>query len=194
MKVQQMKILIAYYTQTGNTEKIARAIFEETVSQKHEVHLRNIDDLEQANFKAYDLVFMGSACHDADLAEPVKIILDASAEAPPFKLAGFVTHATVPPEANERDRELYEKWAGRCAVTFEQMSHKKEIDLLGYFHCQGAPSPPIEEFIHNEIITDEGEWEDYIKEGREHPNEEDFAQAVDFARKVLLRHEKSSPS
>jgi len=47
---------------------------------------------------------------------------------------------------------MYEQWAGRCAETFERISRQKGFNLLGYFHCQGAPSPPIEEFIHNEIM------------------------------------------
>jgi flavodoxin len=34
-----MKILIAYFSETGNTAKIAQAIYEEVLSQGHEVHL-----------------------------------------------------------------------------------------------------------------------------------------------------------
>lgn len=108
-----MKILIAYFTQTGNTEKIARAIYEEVLSQGHEVHLMSIADIASDSFNSYGLVFLGSACHDADLAKPVKRILEAIAKSPSFKMAGFATHATVTPKGGERERELYEKWAGR---------------------------------------------------------------------------------
>jgi len=186
-----MKILVATYTQSGNTEKIARAIFETVQSEKHEVHLKNLDDIQPENLTDYDLVFLGSACHDADLAEPVQIFLDAVSTAPSFKLAGFVTHSAANPDAGDGEQELYQKWAGRCIVTFEQASQKKEIDFLGYYHCQGAPSPPIEEFIHQEILPNKDEWEDYIKMARNHPNDNDFTQAMDFARKVLLAFETS---
>jgi flavodoxin len=166
-------------------EKIARAIYEEVLSQDNDVHLKSIADITSDSFNAYDLVFLGSACHDADLAEPVKMILEAIAKSPSFKLAGYATHATNPPQGGERDQELYEKWAGRYSESFERTSQEKEIELLGYFSCQGAPSPPIEAFIHSEIIPDEEEWEVYITEVRKHPNEEDMAQARKFARAVL---------
>ena len=180
-----MKILIAYFTQTGNTEMIARAIYEEVLSQGHKVHLKSIADITSDSFNAYDLVFLGSACHDADLAEPVKMILKTIAKSLSFKMAGFATHATVTPQGGERERELYEEWAGRCAESFERTCQEKEIELLGYFSCQGAPSPPIEAFIHSEIIPDEEEWEVYVKEVRKHPNEEDMEQAREFTQAVL---------
>lgn len=180
-------ILIAYFTQTGNTEKIARAMYEEVLSQGYEAHLKRVDEITSEALNAYNLVFLGSACHNADLAKPVKMILEGIAQSPAFKLAGFATHATFTPEGGERQRELYEKWAGRCAESFERTSQKKEIDLLGYFSCQGVPSPPIEAFIHSVIVPDEEEWEEYVVEMRKHPNEEDMEKAKGFARAVLAR-------
>jgi len=180
-----MKILIAYFTQTGNTEKIARAIYDEVLSQGHKAHLKSIAETTSDNLNAYDLVFLGSACHDADLAEPVKKVLESITISPSFKMAGFATHATVKPEGEEREPEFYEKWAGKCAESFERISQEKGIELLGYFSCQGAPSPPIEAFIHSTIIPDDEEWEAYIAEVRKHPNEADMKQAREFARAVL---------
>ena len=182
-----MNILIAYFSQTGNTAKVARAIYEEVLSQGHKVHLKKIAEITSNSLNAYDLVFLGSACHDADLAKPIKQILEGIASLPPFKLAGFVTHATQMPEDGERARELYERWAGNCIRTFHQVSEEKQIAFLGYFHCQGVPSPPIEAFIHNTIVTDKDEWEMYIEEVRKHPNEEDLQKAREFARQVLAR-------
>ena len=65
------------------------------------------------------------------------------------------------------------------------MGQKEEIDFLGYFSCQGAPSPPIEQFINNTIVTDEGEWEVYIEEVRKHPNNEDLQKARRVALEIL---------
>ncbi len=61
------------------------------------------------------------------------------------------------------------------------------IDFLGYFCCQGAPSPPIEQFIHNTIVTDEDEWEDYIEEVRKHPDNEGLRKARQFALGILVK-------
>jgi flavodoxin len=180
-----MNILIAYFSQTGNTAKVAQAIYEEALSQGYEVDLKKIAEITSNSLDAYDLVFLGSACHDTDLAKPVKRVLEGIASSPPFKLAGFVTHATYTPEGGTREREVYEEWAGRCVVSFNRTSQEKGIDFLGYFHCQGAPSSPIEEFIHNTIVTNDAEWEMYIEQVRKHPNTEDLQNAREFARQVL---------
>ena len=87
---------------------------------------------------------------------------------------------------------MYEEWAARCEETFEQVGREKEIEWCGYFSCQGAPSPPIEAFIHREIVTEEEAWEEYIAEVRKHPNEKDLEQAREFARRVLAQFETSA--
>jgi flavodoxin I len=182
-----LNILIAYFTQTGNTEKIAEAIHEEVLSKGNEAHLKRINEVTAEELNGYDLVFLGSACHHADLAKPVKRILDEIAQSPPFRLAGFVTHATYTPEGGERQREKYEEWAGRCIQSFERVSQEKQIKWCGYFHCQGAPSPPIEAFIHREIVTDENEWKEYVAEVRKRSNKEDMEKAREFAGAVLAQ-------
>ena len=45
----------------------------------------------------------------------------------------------------------------------------------------------IERFIQDTIVTDEDEWEEYIREARQHPSEDDLQQARGFARGVLAR-------
>ena len=100
-------------------------------------------------------------------------------------MAGFVTHATTMPEGGDNNRGLYMQWAGKCEETFTKIFQQTGIDLLGYFHCQGIPSPPIAEFIHNEIIQDDDEWDDYCAEVRQHPNEVDLEDAKAFARNVI---------
>jgi len=183
-----MKILIAYYSETGNTAQVARAIGDEAASQGHEVTLSDVGAITADTLSAYDLVFLGSACHDADLARPVKQVLDGIPTSPSFKLAGFATHSSLLPEGGDRQRELYERWASGCQRSFHQASQEKEIAFLGYFGCQGAPSPPIEQFIHSAIMTGEDDWEAYVDEARKHPDEEDLRKAEEFARRVLSDH------
>ncbi len=80
-----------------------------------------------------------------------------------------------------------EIWVSRCAQSLRQASQEKGIDFLGYYGCQGAPSPPIEQFIHNNIVADEEEWREYIQEARQHPDEDDLRTAREFAQAVLVR-------
>ena len=180
-----MRILVAYLSQTGNTEQVARAIGEAVSSRGHQVDLRAAGEIAAQALNRYDLVYLGSACHDTDLARPVQRLLAEIDDSPPFRLAGFVTHATQMPDQEGRARELYDRWAGNCVRTFRRASAGKQIPFLGYFHCQGAPSPPIEAFIHHTILTDRDEWETYLAQVRAHPTEEDLQRAREYARQVL---------
>ena len=180
-----MRILVTCFSLSGNTRKIALSIYEEFISHGQEVYYKDLAEISSISLDDFDLVFLGSACHDADLAEPIKLILENISGSPTFKMAGFVTHATTMPEGGDSNRGLYMQWAGKCEETFTKISQQTGIDLLGYFHCQGIPSPPIAEFIHNEIIQDDDEWDDYYAEVRQHPNEVDLEDAKAFARNVI---------
>lgn len=182
-----MKVLVSYFSQTGNTERVAKAICKAVQSQGHEVDLSPVSEIAADSLDGYDLVFLGSACHSADLAQPVKQLLAGIPSSPTYKLAGFVTHSTMMPEGGERERELHERWASKCVVSLNQASEEKGIDFLGYFGCQGAPSPPIETFIHNTIVTDDDEWKVYINEVKKHPTQEDLEKVKEFALGVLSK-------
>lgn len=171
-----MKVLVAYYSETGNTEMVARAIYDE-VSLKHNADLKRVDEITIDILSNYDLVFLGSACHSSDLASPAKRILDAIPNSPKFKLAGFFTHATSPGG--------FDRWASKCISSFQETSKEKRIDFKGYYNCQGAPSPPIQEFIKREVNIPAGEREAYFGEVRKHPTTEDLQKAKEFARKTL---------
>jgi flavodoxin I len=181
-----LKVLVAYYSETGNTEKIARAIYEE-VSKEYEADLKKVKEVTADTLNDYDLVFLGSACHSADLAAPFKRILEALPISPRFKLAGFFTHSVPCPEDSARTRNLFNRWVGKCRVFFEKVNKEKQLDFKGYFNCQGVPSPPIQEFIKNEVIISADEWEAYMKEVGKHPSIEDLQKAKEFAREVLSR-------
>ena len=171
-----MKVLVAYYSETGNTEKVARAIYDEA-SKMHNADLRKVDEITVDILSNYDFVFLGSACHSSDLAIPVKKILNAIPNSPKFKLAGFFTHAT--------SSGGFDRWASKCISSFQETSKKKGIDFKGYYNCQGAPSPPIQEFIKREVVTSAGEREEYFGEVKKHPTTEDLHKAREFARKIL---------
>ena len=180
-----MKVLIAFYGETGNTEKIAKAIYQEA-SRDHEAHLRRVEEVTEETLNRYDLVFLGSPCHSTDLAPPVKRILDAFPDSPNFKLAGFFTHGC--PNVGE----AFDRWASKCVSSFAKASKEKQIDFVGYYHCQGSMAPPVEDAMgryfaeKGEITADD--WNEYIEELRKHPNHEDLQKAKEFARDVLSKN------
>jgi flavodoxin len=181
-----MKIKIVYYSETGNTKKVAEAICEE-VSNNHDVELIKLQDVKGDALSTSQLVFLGAPCHDADLAKPLKRFLVNLPGSPDFELAGFFTHAVYMPEGTARKKELYEKWAGNCIPSFERICQEKAMKFLGYFHCCGSPSPPIEAFIHQVIITTDEEWTEYLPEIRNHPTPDDLKNAKDFARAIIRK-------
>ncbi|MCE7740926.1 MAG: hypothetical protein GOP50_00580 [Candidatus Heimdallarchaeota archaeon] len=183
-KEEDMKILVTYFSQTGNTKQIAEAIHEVT-SQSNDSFLRDFNEITVSELDDYDLVFLGSACHHANLAPPVLKFIETMPSSPNFKLAGFVTHATYPPEGSEYHAEMFEKWGSLCAKTYEKLQNEKNIDYKGYFRCMGIPSKPIEQFINQQIIPDEEEWAEYIAVIVKHPDVSDIENAKKFAKEIL---------
>ena len=182
-----MKVLVGYFSETGNTKKIATAMGEQATAGGHDVQVKTVGEVAPSQLSDFDVVFLGSTCHSSDTALPVKRLLAGVSAGATFKLAGFVTHATVMPEGAAWKVEMYEKWAGKCPTTFETLSKERGIRLLGYFHCQGSPSPQIEAFIRSTIITDDRPWDEYIEEVRKHPTVDDIAAAKKFAQGLLAK-------
>lgn len=177
-------MLVVYYSETDNTKKVAGAIYEEA-SKEHEADLKRVEEITVDVLNDYDMVFLGSACHSADLARPAKRILNAIPKSPRFKLAGFFTHATYTSGESQNQNVLFNRWASKCITSFQEVSKEKQIDFKGYFDCQGAPSPPIQQFIRRKIVTSPNAWEEYIKKVMKHPTSEDLKKAKEFARKTL---------
>jgi flavodoxin len=179
--MHRLKILITYHSLTGNTEKIAQAIYDE-VSKNHEADLKKIEEINADSLNQYNLVFIGTPCQMGDLAAPVKKFLDSLPKSPKYALAGFYTHG-APPE----EKEDYEK----CLATFQNVCEGKQIDNLGCFNCQGFPTPKIHQIVTEHLIKNKGYTEDGAKQrferAKEHPNLKDEQNARKFAREVLSK-------
>jgi flavodoxin len=179
-----MKALIVYFSQTGNTKQIAESIHEE-ISKRVEADIVSVSRVDPGTLNQYGLLFVGAPCHSSDLASPVKGFLERLPMSPGFKLAGFFTHSTYMPDNGGQGTKLYDRWAGKCHLTFEEVGREKDVEFLGYFNCRGKASPEIELFIGQEIITDEVEWEKYMPELRNHPDTNDIKNAKSFALEIL---------
>ncbi len=176
-----MKVLTVYYSESGQTEKIAN-IFHEEISKKHESVLKKLSEIKMKTLTNYDLVFIGSPCHSSDLARPMKKFLSKLPKDPKFKMVGFFTHSCY---TKEEDEKLYEEWVGRCIPSYTDIANKKNIEFLGYFNCMAAAIPAIEKFIHQKIITDEDEWKIYLPKLRTKPDDQDLSNARSFVGKIM---------
>ena len=66
-----MNVLVTYYSQSGNTEKIAKAICEEA-ARTHNAELKKLENISPDDVAGYDFIFIGSPLHSGSLAAPVK--------------------------------------------------------------------------------------------------------------------------
>ena len=84
-----MKVLVTYYSETGNTEKVARAIYDGI--EKAEKEILPIQETE--NMEDYDLIFCGFPVHSHSIPAPAEKFLKGIPEG--NKIARFATHGSL---------------------------------------------------------------------------------------------------
>jgi flavodoxin len=161
-----VKTLVTYYTDTGNTKKVAEAIYEALGGKKEIKSLKDVD-----NLKAYDLVFIGSPMHGFGLCEDVKKFLEKHSAGK--NIALFVTHAA--PEGGE----MLEGWLGTCKKS------AAGANLVGFFNCQGEMSKLLADEMMKLDDPLAVRWgkQRYITLGQ--PDAERLERAAAFAREIL---------
>lgn len=170
-----MKILVTYFSQTGNTKQIAEAIFQE-VSQSNDADLKKVEEINADSFSGYDAVFMGSPIHAGGLAAQVKDLLEALPQKPKFKLAAFITHAS----------SAYEKIGFEKGIqSLNEVTKQKQITYMGSYDCQGRLAEEIQPIVQQSRGESDEEWGKRMAECNKHPNADDEQKAKEFARKVL---------
>lgn len=167
-----MRVLITYFSQTGNTEKIARAIYKELQFEKEIKPLDKVHSLDE-----FDLIFLGFPIINFGPAEPIKLFLAELAKGK--NIALFITHAT--PSDHPRLQGMVDRWIIKCR------DYAASANLMGIYHCEGelsqamademskSDSPVLQKFASMRSVT----------EGR--PNDTDLAGAAVFAREVLAK-------
>ena len=170
-----MKVLVAYYSMSGNTEKLARAIHDEA-SKNHESYLKKVDEVEAKWLDKHDVLFIGSPTHAGELSAPVKKFLTGLPQSPRFKVAAFITHASP-------DRVDYEK----CFRAFETLGRERGFKLLGCCDCQARLAPEIQPYVKEARKASDAEFAEMMKSIEKRPNAADLRNARKFAREMLAR-------
>ena len=161
-----MKILVTYYSKSGNTEKIANAIYTELKDEG--ITLQNVTEMDVSTIESYDLIFIGSPVHAGTYPKHVKPFFKAIPENCKTKFASFYTYGVPIPSFYER----YEK-------KLNKQSTKNGLSLIGIFKCLG-------EHRALDLLekVDLAAAEKARVESKDHPNEEDIANAKNFAREI----------
>ncbi len=170
-----MKILITYFSQTGNTEKIARAIGE-VAAQGNETEIKKMEELDAGTVSGYDLIFVGSPLHAANLAAQVKTFLGDLQSGAGKQLAGFITHSA--PAYSDQDM-------GGFTEPIMTACKDKGIEYKGCFDCQGFLTEAIHEMVQKSQGATDEQWAEIVKQMTGHPDEADEAKAKAFAKEVL---------
>lgn len=170
-----MKVLVTYFSQSGNTEKIAKAIQEEA-GANNEAVLKKLEEIRTEEVAGYDFIFIGSPLNSGSITAPVKECLASLQATSGQKLAGFITHFA--PAYPEQDMDGF-------VEPIKEACKEKGIEYKGCFDCQGyladAMHAPVQKMMN---LTDEA-WAGMVAQMTGRPNDEDVANAKEYAKTVL---------
>ena len=157
-------ILVAYYSLTGNTKKVAEAIHEALPQPKTIKPISEVQSLGE-----YDLVFVGFPVQSHSVPYKAEKFLQSIPKGK--KIALFSTHGSV--TGSRLSREAIE----HAVVVSSQAK------LISTFSCRGKVSPQALEVLSHS--PEHEAWVDMAASASTHPNEHDLEEARAFARWVL---------
>lgn len=161
-----MKALVTYYTQTGNTAKLARAIFEAIHFEKELLPVQDVKGTE-----GYDIIFVGFPVHAHSV--PAKIL-------PLFKglpdgqnIALFCTHGSL--RGGHLPKQALEHAIGLA----------RRAKVLGTFGVRGRVDAKIIEMLAKQ--AEHRTWAEEAQGANNHPDDADLADGSEFARGVIAK-------
>jgi len=161
-----MKVLVAYYSLSGNTEKVARAIFEAIEAEKE---IKPVKEVQSTD--GYDILFIGfpvQAHSVPEAAQPLIRNLKAGQ-----KVAFFSTHGSL--RGGQLARQAFEDALGLAA----------KATVLGHFGCRGKVDPRIIEMLLKK--PEHKAWGEEARGADPHPDAADLADAKEYARKMMIK-------
>lgn len=158
------KILVTYFSRTGNTKKIAEAIHDSIGQDAVILPLDKVEDL-----RPYSLVFIGFPVQSHSVPYQAELFLK---KVPPGKkIALFSTHGSLPGMNLSRQ-----------ALEYASILVAK-AKLLGTFACRGKVSMQALEVLGRS--PEHEEWTDMAASASTHPDKHDIADAKAFAKWIL---------
>ncbi len=157
------KTLVTYFSRSGNTKKVAEAIFEAIEGAKD---LKAIEEAQPLD--DYSLVFIGFPVQSHSVPYKVEEFLKAIPAKK--KIALFCTHGALP--GHRLSREAIEHAVILAA----------KAKVLGTFAVRGRISMQASEALSRS--PEHQEWTDMAASANTHPNETDLAEAKVFARQI----------
>jgi flavodoxin len=162
-----MEYAVIYYSESGNTEMLAKQIYASIESSdKILIDLNKTQEIPSA-----DLYFVGFPIHQNNCS--LKIV-DALEQIEKGKLALFATCGLTPTAAyRQKLEDALNLWLS------------DGIDYLGMFLCQGRT---VEEQKENYYYTNpkyREKIEEMFREGDSHPNRDDIEDVIQYVKKII---------
>jgi flavodoxin len=159
------KILVTYLSQTGNTKKIAEAIFEGLEGDKTIKPMDEVQEIED-----YSLIFIGFPVHSHSVPYKIESFLQKIPQG--GKIALFSTHGSLP--GGNLAREALE----HAAVI------ASKAKVLGTFSCRGKVSLAALEVLSKS--PEHKAWTEMAASSQTHPDEGDIEDAKSFAKRIMV--------
>ncbi len=164
-----MKILIAYDSQTGNTEAIGKSMAE---SLEGEVTCKSMKDVDPTSLTDYDVLLLGSGVYANGAGKKLNKLLK-NAEALPEKVVLFCTHTNPNPAM----------WDGVFKKAKKEIA-KKNATVVAEFDCIGENKNPQ---IVEMLLKTQPDLKAGIEAAKGHPDAMDLENAKKFAASLLQK-------
>lgn len=165
------KILVTYFSLTGNTRKIAETIYKNVGGEKT---LKPADEVQEVD--EYDLVFIGFPVHSHSVPFKIESLLEKIPRGK--KVAFFSTHGSH--TGSRLSREAIEH-----AVV---LAAKGKI--IGTFSCRGKVSPAALEKLKKS--PEHKAWTEMAVSAQTHPDKYDLEDAKAFAKWVMTLYSQKN--
>ena len=162
-----MKVLVAYYSDTGNTKKVADAIYDSIEENEKEICLAK----DASNLSDYDLIFCGFPVQSMGLPAKMEAFVKELPEGK--KVAFFATHGSLR--------------GGELAITafYAALSLAKNLKVMGTFGCRGVVKQGIIDALLKK--AEHRGWALEAQSAVGHPDEADLGDAKTFAAAMITK-------
>lgn len=162
-----MKTLVTYYSESGNTEKLAKAIYESLEATENEIAPIN----EEKNFEDYDVIFVGFPVHGSSV--PLKAEKSIKRIPEGKMLVLFGTHGSL------RGGPL------SISAFYYAITLAPKANIIGTFGCRGEVKASLLEGLMNK--AEYKFWAMEAQSAAGHPDDADFEDAKQFAKQMLVK-------
>ena len=162
-----MKALVTYFSETGNTEKLAQAIYDGIKEAKKDIiKFNELDGVDE-----YDVVFIGFPVQAHSVPGKVSAFIKGLPKG--TKVAYFATHGSLR--------------GGELAITafYEAVTLASDLTVLGTFGCRGKVKSQIIEGLMKK--AEHKAWAQEAQSASGHPDSGDIEDAKAFADQMMAK-------